>query len=298
MIRDLSLYQTFVAVAEQPTLTAAAAALGRSVQAVSRDLGRLETILGAKLLLRTTRRQQLTPAGEAFYERIRRLLSELEDAEEEVRARTSRVAGALKIVGPTLFGPRFLVPAIAEFLQAYPEVSVVLELGDAFIDPVVSRADVTIRIGDQPNSPLISRRLAEISRVIVAAPAYLDRRGAPRVPADLVGHDCVVRHGDSEAARWKFGEGAEAATVAVKGHFETNSVPAQIEAISRGLGIGVVAYWQVKDRIESGELAVLLPESRFKPRPIRALWTPSAPLPARARLFVDLLAKRLASEVF
>ncbi|HTR15262.1 MAG TPA: LysR family transcriptional regulator, partial [Roseiarcus sp.] len=204
MLKDLIAYRTFVAIAEQPSFTAAAEALGRSVQAVSRDLMRLEADLGSPLVLRTTRRRQLTTAGKEFYRRIAAALADLDRAEEDFKARTLRVAGPIKINGPTLFGPRVVTPIIAEFLARYKEVSIGLELNDAFVDPAASGADLTIRIGDTPPSSLIVRRLGEVRRVTVASPAYLEARGRPQRPCELTGHSCVVRRGDREAARWTF----------------------------------------------------------------------------------------------
>jgi len=195
MLKDLAAYRTFVAIVEQSSLTAAAEALGRSVQAVSRDLMRLESDLGSPLVLRTTRRRQLTTAGKEFYRRIAATLAELDRAEEDFRARTLRVAGPIKITGPTLFGPRVVTPIITDFLARYTEVSIALDLTDSFVDPAASGADFTIRIGDTPASSLIARRLGEVRRVAVASPAFLEARGRPQRPSELSTHDCVVRRG-------------------------------------------------------------------------------------------------------
>jgi len=297
MLKDLIAYRTFVAIAEQPSFTAAAEALGRSVQAVSRDLMRLEADLGSPLVLRTTRRRQLTTAGKEFYRRIAATLADLDRAEEDFKARTLRVAGPIKINGPTLFGPRVVTPIIAEFLARYKEVSIGLELNDAFVDPAASGADLTIRIGDTPPSSLIVRRLGEVRRVTVASPAYLEARGRPQRPCELTGHSCVVRRGDREAARWTFVTDEGETTVEVKGRFETNSVPAAIEAVARGEGIVVAAYWQVRELLEAGSLEIVLPDARLRSRPVVALWSPPRRLPTRTRLFVEFLANRLSTQL-
>jgi len=297
MLKDLAAYRTFVAIVEQSSLTAAAEALGRSVQAVSRDLMRLESDLGSPLVLRTTRRRQLTTAGKEFYRRIAATLAELDRAEEDFRARTLRVAGPIKITGPTLFGPRVVTPIITDFLARYTEVSIALDLTDSFVDPAASGADFTIRIGDTPPSSRIARRLGEVRRVAVASPAYLEARGRPQRPSELSGHDCVVRRGDKEAARWTFVSDEGETNVEVKGRFETNSVPAAIEAVVRGQGIVVAAFWQVREILEAGSLEIVLPDAQLRSRPVAALWSPPRRLPTRARLFIEFLASRLSTQL-
>lgn len=296
MIRDLRAYEAFVAIVDNPTLTAAAAALGRSVQAVSRDLGRLEADLGAPLLIRTTRRRRLTPAGEAFHGRIKALLGDLQLAREEVALQASSVAGRLSINAPTLFGPRVLTPLVAEFLRRYTDVSVDLSLTDAFVDPARSGADVTIRIGQSPPSGLVVRRLATVRRATLASPGYLAESGRPRHPSDLRAHRCVVRRGARAGDRWVYRVDGRTLAVPVRGRFETDSVAASIEAMVQGLGIGVAAMWQVRELVGEGRLEVVLADYEPPRLPLQALWAPSRRLPARTRLFVEFLAARLAEE--
>jgi DNA-binding transcriptional LysR family regulator len=298
MIRDLGLYENFMAVVEQPSITAAAKLLRRSVQAVSRDLARLEADLGVTLIARTTRSRQLTAAGGTLYDRLKPLLSNFELACEEARAAAAAVRGPLRIAGPTLFGPRVLTPIIAEFLMRYAEVTVSLDLTDAFVEPTVSGADVTVRIGDSPVSGAIARRLGEIRRVVVAAPSYLATHGRPLRPADLAGHSCIVRRGAHDAIRWAFRVDGGDEFVAVRGRFETDNVDAANEAVARGLGIGVTAYWQVRDLIDQGRMELLLTNYEPQPRPIQAIWAHSSRLPARTRLFIEFLAGRLGAQRF
>ena len=209
----------------------------------------------------------------------------------------SKFAGNLKLNGPTLFGPRILTPIITDFLARYPDVTVTLTLSDSFVDPAELGADLTIRIGESPSSSLIVRRLGEIRRIVVASPVYLQARGRPQRPSELADHECIVRRGDREAARWVFATDEDEVAVEVKGRFETNSVPAEIEAAVRGQGISMVAYWQVRELLEEGSLEVILREARLKSRPLVALWAPGR-LAARARLFLEFLANRLSAQAF
>jgi DNA-binding transcriptional LysR family regulator len=297
MIRDLNLYENFIAVIEQPSITAAAETLGRSVQAVSRDLGRLEAEFGVSLIARSTRRRKPTPAGLALYERLKPLLAELARIREETMSEATVVSGALKVAAPMLFGPRVLTPLVADFLARYPQVSVHLTLEDSFIDPTVSGADVSVRIGETPNSALIARRLGAVRRVIVAAPSYLSGRDQPLCPSDLRSHQCVVRHGPNESARWTFRVGGREESVLVRGRFETDSVGAAIEAVVQGLGIGIYTYWQVRDLIDQGRLQLLLTDCEPNPLPVQALWVATPHLPARTRLFIEFLATHLAGKL-
>lgn len=297
MIRDLNLYENFIAVIEQPSITAAAEILGRSVQAVSRDLGRLEAEFGVSLIARSTRRRKPTPAGLALYERLKPLLAELARIREETMSEATVVSGALKVAAPMLFGPRVFTPLVADFLARYPQVSVHLTLEDSFIDPTVSGADVSVRIGETPNSALIARRLGAVRRVIVAAPSYLSGRDQPLCPSDLRSHQCVVRHGPNESARWTFRVGGREESVLVRGRFETDSVGAAIEAVVQGLGIGIYTYWQVRDLIDQGRLQLLLTDCEPNPLPVQALWVATPHLPARTRLFIEFLATHLAGKL-
>lgn len=296
MLRDLRPYEAFVAIVEHETITSAAATLGRSLQAVSRDLARLESDLGVPLLVRTTRSRQLTPVGRDLYRRVKIALNDLESARDDAMTSAARIAGRMLVAAPTLLGVRLLTPMIAEFQARFAEVRVVLELTDTYVDPATSGADVTVRLGETPPSSLKVRSLGVVRRVAVASPGYIASRGRPMSPADLAAHECVIRRGDREAARWSFQAGDRLESVAVGGRFETDSVAASIEAMVQGLGIGMVAFWQVRDLITEGRLALLLQDFEAPPRPLQALWAPSAQLPTRARLFVDHLVKRFSAQ--
>jgi DNA-binding transcriptional LysR family regulator len=297
MTRDLGPYESFIAVVEQPSITAAADVLGRSVQSVSRDLAHLESELGVSLIARTTRRRQPTPAGRALYERLKPLLADFSLLEEETRSNATVVSGALTIAAPMLFGPRIVTPIVAQFMNRYPQVSARLILEDDFIDPTVSGADVSVRVGESPDSALMSRRLGRVRRVIIASPAYLQGLEQPTKPAHLASHQCVVRQGPTESARWTFRVRGKDEIVTVRGRFSTDSVAAAIEAVVQGLGVGVAALWQVRELVDQGKLQLLLTDCEPEPLPVQALWLATAHLPARTRLFIDFLATHLTGKL-
>lgn len=296
MIRDLDVYESFLAVAAEGSITAAAQMLGRSIQAVSRDLARLEADLGVSLIARTTRTHRITDAGRIFVDRVKPLLSELEAAWEEARDHATVIAGTLRVAAPTLFGPQVLAPIIADFMARHPQLAVRLELADALIDPVVSGADVTVRIGDSPDSSAIARRIGEVRQVMIAAPSYLARHGRPEHPDDLAAHACVIRYSAADARRWTVGNREREAVVEVRGVFETNSVAAANRAVELGLGVGRALLWQVREAVEQGRLEIILADFEPPPRPVLAIWSPGVQLPSRARHFVEFLAQKLAAE--
>jgi DNA-binding transcriptional LysR family regulator len=293
MKRDLSRYESFVALAEGKSMSAVAIALGRSVQSISRDLRRLEAELGTPLIIRTTRTRRLTAAGKMFHRRLVTIMDELEAAHDEARSAAEAIAGALRVNASSLFGSRIVLPVIAEFMERHPAVRVSLEIADLAIDPASSGADITVRIGQTPPSTLVGRLLATARRVVVATPGYLLRHGRPIEPAELTSHVCVTRSGLADGSRWKFRVGDAQTYFDVCGPFATDSVMAVNAAVMLGIGIGRASFWQVREQIESGQLIDILTEFEADPEPVRALWPATGRPNARARLFIDLLAARL-----
>lgn len=289
--------ETFVAIAEEGSLTGAARRLGRSLQAVSRGLQTLEGQMGATLVIRTTRTSRLSAAGERFYGRVKAILADLEIAQTEVAEDAQRLTGRLRVNAPTLFGPRFIVPLVSEFLLRHPELHASVTLSDEFSDPATSGADVTVRIGATPDSRLVARKLADVRRVAFASASYLAAHGHPHSPADLASHACVVRTGLPNPYRWNFtARTGEAVSVAVAGRFDSDQVAAVNGAVVAGLGIGLAAFWQIRDAIDTGHVSIVLPEYEPAPLPLFALWPRTRKMPARMRLLIDFLAARLAGE--
>lgn len=289
--------ETLVAVVEEGSLTSAARRLGRSLQAVSRSLQMLEKSHGATLIVRTTRTCRPSPAGVRFYERVKGAFAELELARTELAEEAQRLAGRLRVNAPTLFGPAYVVPLAAEFLQRHPGLALSLELTDDYRDPSESGADVTIRIGETPDSRLVARRLGTIRRVAFAAPSYLAQHGRPLRPQDLSSHACVLRTGLPNPSRWTFRsrQGDEIA-VNVAGRFDSDQVATVNAGVAAGMGIGLAAFWQIRDWLEAGQVELVLPDYEPAGLPLHALWLRTRKLPARTRLLIDFLAARLMNE--
>ncbi len=289
-------YQVLVAVMERGSLTGAARELGRSLQAVSWALAQVEQDLGVELIRRTTRRLEPTPAGVGFYNRIRVALADIEAARIEAGEAASAISGPVRLGGPLLFGPVYLVPAIAAFLQRHPAVTVDLRLSNDFADLIAERLDLSLRVGELEDSSLRTRRLGMARRVTFAAPCYLAERGRPAMPADLARHDCVIRTSAQDAYNWTYSRDGLHETVHVRGRLAITSADGCNEAVALGLGIGLGQMWQVRPLLDQGRVELILTEFEPAPVPVSVIWPPGGALPARVRLLIDFLVARLGAE--
>jgi DNA-binding transcriptional LysR family regulator len=291
-------YQAFAAIVEKQSLTAAARHLRRSLQSVSRSLTVLEREIGVELIRRTTRRSSPTDAGFSFYHRLSAALAEIEAAKLEASNRRAEATGLLRIAGPTVFSPIYIIPVLPEFLAAHPKLEVELELSDGYIDLVDQSCDLAIRIGELPNSALKSKLLARSRRVVFAAPGYFARNGRPQKPEDLVRYECIVRTAARDGNAWPFKVNGVVKAVKVSGRLRTSGALAANEAAVRGLGIANAPLWQVGSLVDRGDVELVL--TGFEPPPvaIQAVWPATRVLPARTQLFIEFLAKRLQKELF
>ncbi|HMN82870.1 MAG TPA: LysR family transcriptional regulator, partial [Burkholderiaceae bacterium] len=242
--------QAFVAIVDHGSQTAAARHLQRTLQSISRSLATLEHSVGVPLIRRTTRRSQPTEAGLAFHARIKSALAEIDEARSEAADRARQLSGRLVVAAPVLFARSFVTPVVCDFLARFPAVEVDLRASDEPADLMGADLDVAIRVRQLPDSTLKVRRLGELRRVTVASRDYLRRHGGPREPAELARHACIVRAVDGHDDPWVYSIGGEPRTVAVTGRLRTNDMPAVIEAVVRGLGIGLAPWWQVRELIE------------------------------------------------
>src|SRR6476661_2470390 len=289
-------FQAFVAIVEKGSLTAAAKQLGRSLQSVSRSLATLEGDLGVELVARTTRRSAVTEAGLAFYRRVGAALSEIEAAKLETSNRRSEPVGLLRITCSTVFAPLYVVPAVCAFLESHPKVDIELDMSDGYVDLISQGFDLAIRIGELPDSSLKARRLADLRRVVFAAPDYFAKHGRPKVPGDLAGHQCLVRTSARGTDAWPFLVGGRLKTVKVAGRFRSSGALAVNEAAVQGLGIANSPLWQVRSLVDSGAVELVLTRFEPPPMPVHAVWPTTKLLPAKIRLFVEHLAARLKAE--
>ncbi|HRD97594.1 MAG TPA: LysR family transcriptional regulator [Rubrivivax sp.] len=282
--------ESFVAVATKGSLTAAALADDVAPAVIGRRIDALEERLGVKLLLRTTRRITLTHEGSAFLEDCQRLLADLANAEASVSAGGVKASGHLRITAPAGFGRRHVAPLVPEFIAQHPDVSLSLNLSDRVVDIVNEGFDCAVRVGDLPDSRLVSVRLADNRRLCVAAPAYLQRAGVPARPADLMRHACLTLSSDASQTRgWAFTVDGELIHLRPGGPLDCSDGQVLHEWCLRGLGLAWRSTWEVEQDVAAGRLQVVLQDFAAPPNGIFAVFPQRKHLPLRVRLWIDFV---------
>lgn len=282
--------ETFVTVAMRGSLSAAAQAEGVSPAVIGRRIDGLETRLGVKLLVRTTRRITLTFEGSAFLEDCQRILNDFHNAEASVSLGGIKASGHVRVSAPAGFGRRHVAPLVPVFLEHNREVSISLELSDRLTDIVNEGFDLAIRIGLLDDSSLISVSLAANQRVVVASPDYLRRRGTPKVPADLAEHDCLTFGTYGNQARgWIFTLDGQPLALRVSGNMACNDGAVLHEWALSGMGLAWRSMWEVRDDLEAGRLVTVLDDFAAPDNAICALFPQRRHLPLRVRMFIDFL---------
>lgn len=286
---QLAAMRAFRRVVENGSFTAAAAELNQSHTIVSRQVRQLELQLGAQLLNRTTRRFALTEAGQEYYERSRLILDQIDDASQAVSAHQTKPSGTLRINAPMAFGTLELAQWLPQFILANPQLKVDLVCNDRLVDIIEEGFDVALRLtrGLQ-DSTLIAKRLASCEILLVAAPAYLQRQGAPQQPADLAQHNCLTYTLAQKPSEFEFyaADGSEQ-TVTVRGNLQANTGIALRSAALAGLGIATTSSFIVHEDLRRGDLQRVLPDFTLKPRDLYAIYPQNRHLSPKVRAFVD-----------
>ena len=292
----LKAFESFVSVATRGSLTAAARAEGVAPAIMGRRLDALEEHLGVKLLVRTTRRISLTNEGSAFLEDCQRLLADVANAEASVSAGGIQASGHLRITAPAGFGRRHVAPLVPRFRGLHPDVAISLNLSDRVIDLAGEGFDCAVRVGDLPDSSLVSVRIADNRRLCVAAPQYLQRRGTPQHPGDLAAHDCLALSSDASQTRgWAFrvpvvGQDARAVVhIRPGGPLDCSDGQVLYDWCLAGHGIAWRSSWEVESEIAAGQLVAVLEEFAAPPNGIYVVFPHAKHLPLRVRLWIDYL---------
>lgn len=282
--------ETFVAVVAQGSLSAAARFEGVAPAVIGRRLDALEARLGVKLLVRTTRRLRLTHEGSAFLESSQRLLTDLANAEASVSAGGVKPSGHLRVTAPAGFGRRHVAPLVPQFRDLYPDVTLSLNLSDRVVDVTGEGFDCAVRVGDMPDSSLVSVRLADNRRLCVATPAYLAARGRPQLPAELSEHDCLTLSSDASQTRgWAFRQDGEVTHFKPSGPLDCSDGQVLHEWCLAGLGIAWRSTWEVEQDIAAGRLVAVLEDFAAPPNGIYAVFAQRRHLALRVRLWMDFL---------
>jgi LysR family transcriptional activator of dmlA len=285
----------FCLVARKRSLSLAARELAITPSAASKRLAQLEQRLGVQLLSRTTRRINLTQQGEMYFERASRILGEVDELERLVTSSRAAPRGLLRINATFTFGRMRVAPVVSEFVKRHPEVEGQLQLTDRAINLSDEGYDIGIRFGEPPDSRLIARNIARNRRLLCAAPSYLKRAGTPRVPSDLVRHNCIViRQDEAVYGTLRFASGRRTETVKVRGTLSTNDPDTALAWALDGHGIVVRSEWDLRKHLVAGWLREVLPGYSLPPADIYAVYPLRHRLSPTVRLFVDLLAERMA----
>ena len=279
----------FVRVVEHGGFTAATSKLGTSPSAVTKTIARLEDELGTQLFNRTTRRLAPTDYGQEFYERCVQVLSDLEDAEAQLRRGSAVTRGRIRAVVPFSFGRVTLVPELPRFFARFPEITIDISFSDEAVDLIAEGYDIAVRTGNITDSRLTTRLLTRGPQITFAAPAYLARHGEPTKPQDLRQHNCIVGRFGPE---WSFRDpSGRPMKLRVSGNTVINSGDALREAAVAGLGIAQGTWWLVRKDLESGALKSLLTDWIPEGNPVSVLYPQQRHLPAKLRAFLDFLVE-------
>ena len=278
--------ETFIRIADEGSLTAAARATGSSLPAVVRSLAAYEAELGVRLFNRTTRRISLTEEGRQHLDNCRQVLAVLEESEAALTAGAGEPAGHLTITAPVLFGQMWIAPAVTRFVQQYEKMRCTVVLLDRVVNLLEEGIDVGIRIGVLEDSSLVALPLGSIRRVVVANPAYLRKHGVPRHPRELQEANCI-RMIAGKPTWGDFQENGRAFRLKVSGNLEFNHVLPAVQACADGAGFGMFFSYQVAPFIAEKRLKIVLEKFERPPRPISVVYPHARLLPARTRLFID-----------
>lgn len=287
--------EVFAAVIRDGSFSGAGRVLGLTPSAVARSIDRIEARLGVRLLLRSTRALTPTAEGQAYLQAARRILADLDDAEQQI-ADQGAPRGRLRVSASLSHGRLRVVPLLGEFAQLYPHILIDFALTDTIVNVAAGQADVAIRFGPLGDSMLTARKLGESRRVIVAAPGYLARCGTPARPEDLHRHNCLNFNFRRAEPVWPFRVDGRDIVLSVRGSIEANNGETLGQLAAAGVGLARVGAFSVVDDIAAGRLVPVLEE--FNPGDvelIHAVFVGGANTPARVRAFVDFIAQRQAA---
>lgn len=281
----------FLAAVENGSLSAASRRLHLPLATVSRRMSELEEHLKIRLLLRGSRKLSLTEAGHTYLSSCRRILEDIAEAERVAAGEYLAPRGELTFSVPQVMGRIHVMPVVAEFLRAFPDVQMRVQFNNRRVDLVEENVDLALRVGELPDSSLIALRAGWLRPVVCASPAYLEDRDVPRKPADLTSHDCIGYEGPLAGTIWKFG--SEESIAIVPCRLLVNSVEAALSAAVAGAGVANVLSYLIDDLVKSGLLVTFLEEYQPSPFPVSLVYPNQRLVPRKLRAFLDFSLPRL-----
>lgn len=283
----------FIAVMETGSFAGAALRLGASSGQASKLISRLETDLGVRLLNRTTRSVSPTEAGQAYYERLRPLVDELDTLDRDIRNISQSPRGRLRLAAPLTFGLLELAPVLNAFAVAYPEIELDVSFSDRAVDLLDEGFDMAVRVGRPDDSSLTIRKLCAVRIVVVGAPAYAERHGLPQMPEDLASHACIIDTNFRDPQRWPFtGKAGKERFVNVQGRLRYSNAEACLMAAEAGLGLACLPGFVAGDAIRTGRLVRVLQGFEPAPYDVHILYPHNRHLAVKVRLLIDTLVER------
>lgn len=285
--------------AEKGSLSAAGRALKVPLATLSRKISDLETFLGTRLLIRTTRKLTLTDAGITYVAAARRILEQVEDAEQEAAGEFTAPKGELVITAPILFGRLHVLPVVADFLALFSEINVRLVLADRNVNLIDDHVDMAIRIGKLPDSSMVATQVGLMRTVVCASFELMDERGVPRTPDDLLKLPCVTVDTPMPSPGWRFKAPGSGTTfeIPVVPRLSVTTAEAAAQAAIRSVGVTRLLHYQVVEAVDAGALRIILDEFEPDPAPVNLVHASRGQMPLKMRRFLDFAAPRLRKGV-
>jgi DNA-binding transcriptional LysR family regulator len=291
---DYEAWAIFAEVARLGSFTAAAHELALSKPTISKAISRLEQSLGTVLFHRTSRKISLSTAGKSLLQHAQQIALDGEAAMEAARDTTHLLNGRVRLAAPLSYGLSHLAPVIADFMCAFPEITVDLQLNDARVDLIEDGFDCAIRIGALPDSSLRAIKLRKMEGYFIAAPSYLERKGRPKIPADLSDHDCFIYSNTLTPEVWLVtDEKGQTTNVRPKCRFQSNNGDVMLPALVAGRGIGYLPDFLCQKALDAGDLINILPDWHMGDIALNIVMPPSRLRPARVDALVDFLKGNL-----
>jgi DNA-binding transcriptional LysR family regulator len=287
-------FRLFLAIVDTGSFAAGGRQFGRSPSSATRIVGEMEQRLGIRLLQRTTRKLSLTDGGARLAEQARRLLADFDEAINYAVGESEILHGRIRLSAPTFFGRRHIAPLVSEFLDIHPHIAMQLSLEDRLADLIEERIDVALRIGQLENSSLMSKRVGQVRRIVVASPDYLKKHGTPRRPVDLLRHQAVFFTNHASVTAWTFQrKDLTQQKIKVPSRLEVNQAEAAIVLARKGKGLARILSYQVAPELKEGSLVRVLKAYEMPPVPVQLVYPSARLLAPRVRAFLDFAAARI-----
>lgn len=289
----LDAMSVLLAVVENGSLSAASRALHSPLPTVSRKIAELESHLGVRLIVRTSRKILLTEAGETYLGAAREILGRVDEAERRAAGEYIAPRGDLNMTAPIVFGRLHILPVVTDFLKAFPDINIRLAMSDRPINLADEQIDVALRIGHLSDSSLVAARLGSIRTTVYGNPGYLKRHPGPRHPSDLVHHDSIAFEGMLSTRFWTFVDGDKEISVPIRTRLSVNTAEAAVDAAASGLGLTRVMAYQARQAAGAGLLVPLLEGFELQALPVHLVHLPQNLMPLKLRTFLDFATPRL-----